>query len=69
MLLRSRIDGIDRPVPARPTQAAHTTEPAPPAPTRLVDVAEWLDRANPVRAFTPDVGDYVPRHRKEHREA
>jgi hypothetical protein len=38
----------------------------PTRPTEVVDVEEWLDRAaNPVRGFTPDVGAYVPRHRKE----
>ena len=32
---------------------------------QIVDVDEWLYRANRVRAFTPDSVDYVPRHRAE----
>lgn len=32
---------------------------------QIVDVDEWLYRANRVRAFTPGAGEYVPRHRAE----
>lgn len=35
-------------------------------PTRVLDVHDWLDRANkPARGFTPSLCEYVPRHRAE----
>jgi hypothetical protein len=55
MLARARIDSSD---------SSTTTTPA--RPTAVVDVEDWLDRAaNPVRAFTPSLCEYVPRHRAE----
>jgi hypothetical protein len=55
MLARARIDSSDS-----------STTMTPARPTPVVDVEDWLDRAaNPVRAFTPRLGEYVPRHRAE----
>jgi hypothetical protein len=52
MLTAARIDSSRTTTPARPTQ--------------VVDVNEGTDRAaSMVRAFTPSLCEYVPRHRAE----
>lgn len=55
MLATAQIEDTDR-----------STTPTPAAPTQVVDVKAWLDRATePVRQFTPSICEYVPRHRAE----
>lgn len=55
MLAGARIESSD---------GSMTTTPA--RPTQVVDVTDWLERANdPARGFTPSLCEYVPRHRAE----
>ena len=47
------------------TDTSHSTT-TPARPTQAVDANDGLDRAaNLVRAFTPSLCEYVPRHRAE----
>ncbi|WP_460713596.1 hypothetical protein [Nocardioides dilutus] len=55
MLATAQIEKTDRSTTTMPAQ-----------PTQVVDVKDWLDRAQePVRPFTPSICEYVPRHRAE----